>query len=49
MKKLTYLLAFCLVLALFGGTLSGCTTSDDTIVLNVYNWGERPIRGGDRH
>ena len=47
MKKLTYLLAFCLVLALFGGTLSGCTTSDDTIVLNVYNWGEYISDGSD--
>ena len=47
MKKLTYLLAFCFVLALFGGTLSGCTTSDDTIVLNVYNWGEYISDGSD--
>lgn len=47
MKKLTYLLAFCLLFTLVGGTLSGCGTGEETVTLNVYNWGEYISDGSD--
>lgn len=47
MKKLTYLVSLCILLSLFGGLLSGCVADDNTIVLNVYNWGEYISDGSD--
>ena len=47
MKKLTYLVSLCILLSLFGGLLSGCAADDNTIGLNVYNWGEYISDGSD--
>jgi len=43
MKKLSFLLA----LLLMAGLFSGCDFGDDTITLNVYNWGEYISDGSD--
>lgn len=47
MKKLSCLLVACLLTCLFGGMLSGCNTAEETITLNVYNWGEYISDGSD--
>ena len=43
MKKLSFLLVLCLLVGLF----TGCDFTDDTITLNVYNWGEYISNGSD--
>lgn len=47
MKKCAYLLATCLFVCLFAGTLSGCGVAEDAVTLNVYNWGEYISDGSD--
>ena len=43
MRKLSFFLVVCLIAGLF----SGCDFTDDTITLNVYNWGEYISDGSD--
>ena len=43
MRKLSFFLVVCLIACLF----SGCDFTDDTITLNVYNWGEYISDGSD--
>ena len=47
MKRRAYLLVACLLIGLFCGTLSGCDQAEETITLNVYNWGEYISDGSD--
>ncbi len=47
MKKLSCLLVACLLTGLLAGVLSGCNTAEETITLNVYNWGEYISDGSD--
>ena len=43
MKKCSFLLVVCLIAGLF----TGCDFTDDTVTLNVYNWGEYISNGSD--
>ena len=47
MKKLSFLWTACLLFVLFGSVLSGCGATEQTVTLNVYNWGEYISDGSD--